>query len=86
MSQQNCIVEQSFDRCAVTSLCTSQLREKLGRFVGSIMNHHAIKPKVEQLDQKFGAGTSASVLADILGSCEELRWMEPHMSSPSPCL
>ena len=50
------------------------------------MNHHANKPRVEQLDQKFGAGTSASVLADILGSCEELRWMEPHMSSPSPCL
>ena len=34
---------------------------------------------------KERAGTSASVLADILGACEELRWMEPHMSSPSPC-
>ena len=35
---------------------------------------------------KERAGTSASVLADILGACEELRWMEPHTSSPSPCL
>ena len=34
---------------------------------------------------KERAGTSASVLADILGACEELRWMEPHMSFPSPC-
>ena len=32
-----------------------------------------------------GAGTSPSVPDDILGSCEELRWMEPHMSSPPPC-
>ena len=31
------------------------------------------------------AGTSLSVPSDILGSYEELRWMEPHMSSPSPC-
>ena len=43
------------------------------------------KGKVEQREQQLIAGTSASVLADILGSCEELRWMEPHMSSPSPC-
>ena len=32
------------------------------------------------------AGTSPGVPGDILGSYEELRWMEPHMSSPSPCL
>ena len=31
------------------------------------------------------AGTSLSVPSVILGSYEELRWMEPHMSSPSPC-
>ena len=31
------------------------------------------------------AGTSPGVPGDILGSYEELRWMEPHMSSPSPC-
>jgi hypothetical protein len=29
------------------------------------------------------AGTSTGVPGDILGSYEELRWMEPHMSSPS---
>ena len=29
MSQQNCTVEQCFDRCAVASLCTSQLCEKV---------------------------------------------------------
>ena len=52
MSQQNRIVEQSFDRCAVASLCTIQLREKVGRFVGSIMNHHGIKKGgLEQLAQ-----------------------------------
>ena len=32
------------------------------------------------------AGTSPGVPGDILGSYEELRWMEPHMSSPSPCI
>jgi hypothetical protein len=32
------------------------------------------------------AGTSPGVPGDILGSYEELRWMEPHMSSPSPCV
>ena len=32
------------------------------------------------------AGTSPSVPADILGAYEELRWMEPHTSSPSPCI
>ena len=31
-------------------------------------------------------GTSSGVPDDILRSYEELRWMEPHMSSPSPCL
>ena len=31
------------------------------------------------------AGTSPGVPGDILGSYEELRWMEPHVSSPSPC-
>ena len=31
------------------------------------------------------AGTSPGVPGDILGSYEELRWMEPHTSSPSPC-
>ena len=30
---------------------------------------------------------SSGVSDDILGSYEELRWMESHnMSSPSPCL
>ena len=32
------------------------------------------------------AGTSPGVPGDILGSYGELRWMEPHMSSPSPCI
>ena len=32
------------------------------------------------------AGTSPSVLGDILDTCEELRWMELHMVSPSPCI
>ena len=32
------------------------------------------------------AGTSPSVLGDILGTYEELRWMELHMASPSPCM
>ena len=43
MGQQNRIVEQSFDRCAVASLCTIPLREKVEGFVGSIMNYHGIK-------------------------------------------
>ena len=46
------MVEQSFDRCAVASLCTMQLREKVEGFVGSIMNHHGIKKGgLEQLAQ-----------------------------------
>ena len=32
------------------------------------------------------AGTSPSVPGDILGAYEELRWMEPHTSSPSRCI
>ena len=49
---KNRIVEQSFDRCAVASLCTIQLREKVEGFVGSIMNHHGIKKGgLEQLAQ-----------------------------------
>ena len=31
------------------------------------------------------AGASSGVPDDILGAYEELRWMEPHTSSPSPC-
>ena len=46
MSQQNCTVEQCFDRCAVASLCTSQLCEKVGKFVGSIMNYHGNKKRI----------------------------------------
>ena len=34
------MVEQCFDRCAVASLCTSLLREKVERFMGSIMKNH----------------------------------------------
>ena len=49
------------------------------------MKDHGIKTQQRRVECCHGAGTSASVLADILGSCEELRWMEPHMSSPSPC-
>ena len=37
------MVEQSFDRCAVASLCTIQLRERVEGFMGSIMNYHGIK-------------------------------------------
>ena len=36
-------------------------------------------------EKSESAGTSLSVPSDILRSYEELRWMEPHMSSPSPC-
>ena len=46
MSQQNCTVEQCFDRCAVASLCTSQLCEKVGKFVGGIMNYHGNKKRI----------------------------------------
>ena len=42
-SAKNSIVEQSFDRCAVASLCTIQLREKGGKFGGRIVNYHEIK-------------------------------------------
>ena len=37
------------------------------------------------MEKSKNAGTSLSVPSDILGSYEELRWMEPHTSSPSPC-
>ena len=57
MSLQNCIVEQSFDRCAVASLCTIQLREKVGRLVGSSMNHHGIKKGDWTACAKVVAGT-----------------------------
>ena len=37
------------------------------------------------MEKSKNAGTSLSVPSDILGSYEELRWIEPHTSSPSPC-
>ena len=50
---------------------------KLNRLAGSWLSR---SPLAEN-----EAGTSPGVPGDILGSYEELRWMEPHMSSPSPC-
>ena len=38
-----------------------------------------------QRGQQLIAGTSSGVPDDVLGAREELRWMEPHVSSPSPC-
>ena len=53
------------------------------------MDHYMIRqelnPETCRLEIKRVAGTSPGVPGDILGSYEELRWMEPHMSSPSPC-
>ena len=53
------------------------------------MDHYMIRqelnPETCRLEIKRVAGTSPGVPGDIQGSYEELRWMEPHMSSPSPC-
>ena len=53
------------------------------------MDHYMIRqelnPETCRLEIKRVAGTSPGVPGDILGSYEALRWMEPHMSSPSPC-
>ena len=40
---KNRMVEQCFDRCAVASLYTVQLREKVEWLGEGIMNHHGIK-------------------------------------------
>ena len=56
------------------------------------MNHHENKPRLDSFANSLTtcrnhfaiAGTSPGVPGDILGAYEELRWMEPHMSSPSP--
>ena len=53
------MVEQCFDRCAVASLCTNQLREKVEGFVGGIMNHHESKREIGTAWSKVQvAGTS----------------------------
>ena len=49
------------------------------------MIRQELNPETCRLEIKRVAGTSPGVPGDILGSYEELRWMEPHMSSPSPC-
>ena len=57
-----------------------QLKAADGKwFMGGSMNHHGNK----KIDWTAWAKVSC---AGTSASCEELLWMEPHMSSPSPCL
>ena len=60
---KNRIVEQSFNRCAVASLCTVQLHERAAKGLGvGIMNHHGIKKgKLDSVGNSFLAGTRSDV-------------------------
>ena len=67
------MVEQCFDRCAVASLCTIQLHEKVERSMGSIMkNHETNRGKVglqlvknEQVRPAGQAGYPISLVASL---------------------
>ena len=61
----------------------SRLRQQCNKLCNIVVGVLSLAPCYVR--KKRVAGTSPGVPGDILGSYEELRWMEPHMSSPSPC-
>ena len=61
----------------------SRLRQQCSKLCNMVVGVLSLAPCYSKKIRT--AGTSPGVPGDILGSYEELRWMEPHMSSPSPC-
>ena len=61
----------------------SRLRQQCSKLCNMVVGVLSLAPCYSEKIRT--AGTSPGVPGDILGSYEELRWMEPHMSSPSPC-
>ena len=61
----------------------SRLRQQCSKLCNMLVGVLSLAPCYSEKIRT--AGTSPGVPGDILGSYEELRWMEPHMSSPSPC-
>ena len=62
----------------------SRLRQQCSKLCNMVVGVLSLAPCYSEKIRT--AGTSPGVPGDILGSYEELRWMEPHMSSPSPCI